>query len=200
MLTILETCGIVAAGILLLRFSGRKSVSQMTIGTTVVLLMLGTLLANPIASRGFLTTVLVVAISIGFLVILEYLELKFRPLSKLISGGPIIVIDDGQVCTDALRKTRIPLHKLEMRLRVAGINRISDVKKATIEINGELGYELIPNAKPITVGDFETRMDAYVSKLEEIVGSARLAPSASHAVHLLDKEDLMVQSDEHPLQ
>lgn len=171
MLTIVETCGIVMAGILLLRLSGRKSVAQMTIGTTVVVLMLGTLLASPIEHRRFSTTMIVMATAIGFLVLLEYLQLKFRPLSTFITGKPITVVQNGQVCTSALKKTRIPLQQLEMRLRVAGINHIEDVQSATIEVNGDLGYELKAHAKPMTTEQFEAIMKPYMEKFNEMFAS-----------------------------
>ena len=48
-----------------------------------------------------------------------------------------------------------------MRLRQQGINRISDVKTATLEPNGQLGYELFPDAKPITVREFKELMSLY---------------------------------------
>jgi uncharacterized membrane protein YcaP (DUF421 family) len=42
-----------------------------------------------------------------------------------------------------------------MRLRLKGISHISDVRTSTIEINGEIGYELKKHAQPLTIGDIE---------------------------------------------
>jgi uncharacterized membrane protein YcaP (DUF421 family) len=51
--------------------------------------------------------------------------------------------------------------QLEMRMGNHGISKIEDVKMATIEPNGLLGYELNDNAKPLTVGDFMKLLDLY---------------------------------------
>ena len=53
-----------------------------------------------------------------------------------------------------------------MRLRNQGISSIEDVKTATIEPNGQLGYELMEDAKPLTIGEFKKLMNAYFPKLQ----------------------------------
>ncbi|MNL47126.1 hypothetical protein D3C87_1698930 [compost metagenome] len=45
--------------------------------------------------------------------------------------------------------------QLEIRLREKGISNFNDVKTATLEPNGQLGYELMRHAKPVTIGEFE---------------------------------------------
>lgn len=54
-----------------------------------------------------------------------------------------------------------------MRLRNAGISTIKDVKTATIEPNGQLGYELQEDAKPLTVGDFKQLMALYMPSFSQ---------------------------------
>lgn len=48
-----------------------------------------------------------------------------------------------------------------MRLRNQGISKIEDVKTATLEPNGQLGYELKDEAKPLIVRDFHKIMQSY---------------------------------------
>ncbi|WP_371861036.1 YetF domain-containing protein [Paenibacillus macerans] len=45
--------------------------------------------------------------------------------------------------------------QLEVRLRQIGVSNIADVKTATLEPNGQIGYELTESARPVTVGDLE---------------------------------------------
>lgn len=47
---------IIVVGILLIRFSGRRSISQMTISQTVIMISIGTLLIQPIANKSVWTT------------------------------------------------------------------------------------------------------------------------------------------------
>lgn len=54
-------------------------------------------------------------------------------------------------------------------MRQVGISSIEDVKYATIEVSGQLGYELKENKKPLTKEDFMTLM-AEISQMREMIG------------------------------
>lgn len=56
-----------------------------------------------------------------------------------------------------------------MRLRQKGISYIMDVKTGTIELDGDLGFELMPHAKPITKEELEKLLNKKDS--EEPTGS-----------------------------
>lgn len=148
----------VAIGFLFLRFVGRKSVAQMTIATTVVLISVGSIIIQPVINHGILNTIAATGIFILFLMVVEYLTMKFNGLEKLITGKSKVVIQNGQLQTNTLKKLRLTVDKLEMQLRQQGVKQISDIKTATIEPNGQIGYELIPDAQPLTVGEFKKLM------------------------------------------
>lgn len=59
---------------------------------------------------------------------------------------------------------------METRLRQAGISSIDDVKYATLEVSGQLGYELKDNKKPLTKDDFNILM-AEISQIKETIGN-----------------------------
>lgn len=186
-----KCCLIVVAGILLLRMSGRKSISQMTIGSTVVMLMIGSVLASPITTNGLWSMAVIVAVAIGTLVAIEVLELKSKVVARFISGRALLVIENGEIITDNLRRLRIPIDKLHMRLRLVGINDVSVVKKATIEVNGQLGYELIDEAKPMTKAQFHTIMEHYLEAFSRSIPKPP-QPDLEHHVHIIDKDSLRV--------
>ncbi|WP_334074650.1 MULTISPECIES: YetF domain-containing protein [Paenibacillus] len=50
---------------------------------------------------------------------------------------------------------------MEINLRQAGIQWHSDVKTATIDPNGQLGYELIEDAGPVTLKQMRDLLDQY---------------------------------------
>ncbi|MDK8643941.1 DUF421 domain-containing protein [Niallia taxi] len=70
------------------------------------------------------------------------------------TGKSKIVIENGQIDYQILKKLRMTVDQLEMRIRTKGISNISDIQIATIEPNGQLGYELKKEAKPLTYGEF----------------------------------------------
>ncbi|WP_346729010.1 DUF421 domain-containing protein [Lederbergia citrea] len=118
-------------GIVILKFSGRKSISQMTIPEVVVMLSIGTVLVQPIGQKSVGKTGMVVALFVAVLFLLEYLQLKINWLEKLVTGKSKIVIQNGVLNVPELKKLRLTVDQLEMRLRMAGITKIEDVKTAT---------------------------------------------------------------------
>ncbi|AXI30403.1 hypothetical protein CIB87_15710 [Priestia megaterium] len=158
---------LILSGILLLRIAGRKSIAQMTLAQTVVMLSLGTIIVQPIVEKRMLKAIGGAAIFVLAILVLDYLQLKFNGFEKFLTGKSKIVINNGQLDTKQLKKLRLTAGQLEMRLRNAGISNIKDVKTATLEPNGQLGYELQEDAKPLTVGDFKQLMELYMSSLSE---------------------------------
>jgi uncharacterized membrane protein YcaP (DUF421 family) len=159
-----ESVVLVIAGFLLLRIAGRKSIAQMTISTTVVMISIGSIIIQPIVETKVWKTVGATAIFIAILVLVEYLEMKFNFFEKFMTGKSKMVISNGNLELKTMRKLRLTVDKLEMLLRQQGITKISDVKAATIEANGQLGYELMPDAKPLTVGEFKKLMSQFQLK------------------------------------
>jgi len=159
-----KTILLIFSGMILLRISGRKSISQMAIAQTVVMISIGSLIIQPIVERSIWRTIAAAAIFITFLILMEYLQLKFDFLEGLISGYSKVVIENGEINETNLRKLRFTVDKLEMRLRQQGISKISDVKTATLEPNGQLGYELKRQAQPLTIGEFEKMMGFLIKQ------------------------------------
>lgn len=145
----------VMAGILLLRVAGRKSISQMTLAQTVVMISIGSVIIQPIVESSVWRTIGVAVIFIASLILMEYLQLKFNFFEKFITGKSKIIVDNGDLNIKNMKKLRFTVDQLEMRLRQNGITNIKDVKYVTLEPNGQIGYELQDDAKPLTVGEFK---------------------------------------------
>lgn len=155
-------------GTFILRLSGRKSISQMTISQTVVMIGLGSLLVQPITGNGLLITFLAALLLAVLMVIMEYLEVKVDFLESLFAGKAVIVIENGKPNIKNMKKLRLTIDRLETRLRQAGISSISDVKYATIEVSGQIGYELKEDKKPLTKEDFRTLM-TEISEMKKVI-------------------------------
>lgn len=149
------------SGFLLLRLAGRKSIAQLTVATTVVMISIGSIIIQPVVEDSVLRTIGAVAVFIFVLILIEYLELKFNVLETIISGKSKTVIENGQPVYKNLKKLRLSVDRLEMQLRQQGIEKMTDVETATLEPNGQVGYQLKPDAKPLTVGEFK-RMVGYL--------------------------------------
>nr|WP_204501066.1 YetF domain-containing protein [Aquibacillus albus] len=150
---------LVVAGILLLRIAGRKSISQMTLAQTVIMISIGSIIIQPIIETSVVRTLIATTLFVLTLIIVEWLQLKFNVIEKLVTGKSKILIENGQLQTQQLKKHRITVDQLEMFIRQQGINQLSDIKTATLEPNGQLGYELKEDARPLTIGEFKKMMN-----------------------------------------
>lgn len=158
---------LVVAGMILLRFAGRKSISQMTVATTIIMISIGTTIVQPIANQELWKAIGSATVFILSLVIIEYLELKLNWVEKALSGKSKIVVENGQINEHNLRSIRLSVDQLEMRLREKGISNFKDVKTATLEPNGQLGYELMRHARPVTIGELERMIGLHPEGIME---------------------------------
>lgn len=144
---------IIVAGIVLLHISGRKSISQLTIGQTVLMIAVGTLLIQPVASKSLWQTLLLSFVLVLTLLLFEIFALKWNFFEGILRGRSKIVIENGVLKTTTMKKLRLTVDELEMHLRQSGVEKIDDVKWATIEMSGQLGYVLIDRKQYATKED-----------------------------------------------
>ncbi|MGC6174667.1 DUF421 domain-containing protein [Lacrimispora sp. 38-1] len=177
-----KTIVIFLAGKFILRLGGRKSISQMTITQTIVMVGIGSLLIQPIAEDEIWGTLLIAFIFTMLMVISEYLEIKFDIFESLFSGKAVIVIENGEIILKNLKKLRLTVDRLETRMRQNGVSSIKDVKTATIEVSGQIGYELKDDKKPLTKEDFITIMAEISQKNQLMTGCQKTQKSDSDSI------------------
>ena len=139
---------------LLLRIAGKKSLAQMTSLEVVIILAVGTTMGHAIKENKFWQVIIILTFFVLYLIFVQYLQLKFSILERYLTGNATVVICNGQIVYDNLKKLRMTTEQLEMKLRQKGIAYISDLKTATIESDGGLGYELMEHTKPVTRMEF----------------------------------------------
>ncbi|HLS09463.1 DUF421 domain-containing protein [Lentibacillus sp.] len=145
---------IVIAGTFLLRLAGRKSISQMTLPQTVIMIGIGSLLIQPVSGNNIWVTLAVGAILITTLFIMEYAQVKGNIFEKIITGKSKVLIENGKLNEQNLKKLRITADQLEMNLRIKSVQNLDDVEWATLEPNGQVGFSLKNDAQPVTKKEF----------------------------------------------
>lgn len=153
-------------GTLLLRIAGRKSLAQMTVAQTVVMLAVGTVLIEPLVGSELDATFVVVTLAVFTLIFMEYAELRIPVLKKIFTGDPVLLIEDGVIRKDRLKQVRVTVQQLEMELRQAGIASCEEVRWATIEPNGQFGFLLKEEFQPLTKQDYRALRES-LQRLEE---------------------------------
>lgn len=146
---------IVIGGTFILRIAGRKSLNQMSIAQVVIMIGLGSLIVQPITGKSVWITLIMALLLVMTLVVIELGELKFDWIEGFVSGRSKMVIKDGELQEAELKKLRLTVDQLEMKLRHSQIASIEDVREATMEPNGQLGYILKANLQSATKEDIE---------------------------------------------
>ncbi|MGG4169361.1 DUF421 domain-containing protein [Rossellomorea vietnamensis] len=169
---------IVLAGTLLLRVAGRKSISQMTLAQTVIMIGIGSLLIQPVAGKNIWTTMGVGLTLVLTLIVIEYLQVKSDRVEQFITGKSKILMENGIIDEKNFKKLRMTVDQLEMKLRQQGVSQLSDVKWATLEPNGQVGVELMPSAKPVTMKEFAQLQ----SELQRLINMLQVPQTAARPV------------------
>ncbi|MBP2080068.1 DUF421 domain-containing protein [Oceanobacillus polygoni] len=145
----------IIGGTFLLRIAGRKSISQMTLTQTVIMIGIGSLLIQPIAGEDIWSTLFVGLILVLTLVVMEFLQIKGDLFENIITGKSKVLIINGSLQEKNLKKLRMTVDQLEMELRVQNVQRMEDVQWATLEPNGQVGLLLKEEAQPVTKKEFK---------------------------------------------
>lgn len=146
---------IVIVGTFLLRIAGRKSISQMTLAETIIMISIGSVIVQPVADKNIWVTFGISAMLIVTLIVMEYVQIKGDAFESLITGKSKVIVENGELNEKNLLKLRLTVDQLEMNLRQKGVSKIRDVKWATLEPNGQLGYVLKDEAQPVTKKEFK---------------------------------------------
>lgn len=144
----------------IVRLGGKKSISQMTMPQFVIMITVGSLIAHPLAeSRSIIGTYVSVFVFVMIQIILEKIAIKFRKAEIAIDSEPTVLIKDGILQVEAMRKERMTVDQLESELRCLGILNRKDLRTCTLEINGRIGYEKKKEKDMLTYSDFVTLMN-----------------------------------------
>ena len=171
----LKTVATIIYGSLLLRMAGRKSIAQMTIAQTVVMLAIGTVLIEPLVGSELLNTFFVIAVTVVTLITIEYLEIKSALLKKIFTGEPVLLIENGNIKPQNLKRVRMTVQQLEMELRQASIASPREVRYATIEPNGQFGFILKEEFQPLTKQEYR-ELTKRLEAIETALGITTAAP------------------------
>ena len=69
---------------------------------------------------------------------LKFLKGNLRFFKTILDGHPVIVIEKGHILTEECMRYGIQAAELKLKLRTAGVQYVTDVKRAVLEQNGQL--------------------------------------------------------------
>ena len=136
--------------ILVIRMMGKRQVGQMEPAEFVVTMLVANLAAIPMQDGGIpLYSGLVPILTVlGVELVLSALSMYSVGLRKLLCGKPVILIENGRILRQNLRRTRISLDELTGQLREKEVLDPASVQYAILETNGELSVFPFPKYRP----------------------------------------------------
>ena len=136
--------------IAVIRLMGKRQVGQMEPSEFVVTMLVANLASIPMQDGGIpLYSGLVPILTVlGMELLLSYLVLRSMKLRKLLCGKPVILIENGNILQNNLRRTRITLDELTGQLREKDVLEVSAVQYAILETNGNLSVFPYPKEQP----------------------------------------------------
>lgn len=150
---------IAALAILLLitRTLGKQTLSNMTFHDFVAAVTLGAIAANLAFNGKIKITLLLISLVTfsGISFILSKLAMKSLKVRKLISGAPSVLIQNGKILEDNMKKNKYTLDSLNEMLREKDIFDIQEVEYALLETNGRLSIMRKQEYKGVTVKDLK---------------------------------------------
>jgi uncharacterized membrane protein YcaP (DUF421 family) len=129
-----------SALIILLRGSGKRTLSKLNVFDFVFVVAVGSVFASTIISKDvtLVEGILALATLIGFQLILAELAARSRTAERIINGEPSLLLSRGKFLKSALKKERITEEEVRAAIRAKGVNRVEDVDAVILENDGTL--------------------------------------------------------------
>ena len=138
-----------------IRLMGKRQIGQMEPSEFVVTMLVANLAAIPMQDPGLpLHSGLVPILTVlGLELVLSGVIMRSVALRRFFCGKPVILIDNGKLLQDNLRRTRVTLDELTGHLREKDVLDIRTVQFAILETNGNLSVFPYPKHLPATAKD-----------------------------------------------
>ena len=127
--------------LIILRISGKRSLSSMTPFDFVLVLILSeTVQQAMIDNDSSMTNALLLVVTlIGFDILLSVLKLKIPALAKAIDSTPVLVMKEGKMQRSCMKAERVDEQDILSAARAQeGIGRLDEIDYAIVEQNGDI--------------------------------------------------------------
>ncbi|MDQ0654467.1 DUF421 domain-containing protein [Pseudomonas cedrina] len=139
--SVLRAAAIYLVLLVLFKIAGRRSLAELTTFDLVLLMVIGEATQQALLGDDFsltnavLVIITLIAIDIGF----SLAKLRSRGFSRVLDGGPTIVVEHGKVLHERLKRARMDESDiLEAARSAQGIVQIDQIQFAILERNGKI--------------------------------------------------------------
>jgi len=139
---VLRATALFAVTFLMLRLLGKRELGQMTPFEFIVLIVMGDLIQQGVTQTDFSITAAALAIgTFAFWgVVLSWLTYLSPRAERVLDGDARVLIRDGELLEQNMRRDRLTRKELESEMRLAGIASMREVAWALLETNGKISF------------------------------------------------------------
>jgi uncharacterized membrane protein YcaP (DUF421 family) len=137
---VLRTAAVYLLILIGLRLAGKREIGQMTVFDLVVLLLLANAVQNAMVGPdtslvgGIFAAIVLLVLNAS----VARLRLRWPRLCRLVEGIPTLLVLDGEVIPDDMRREGVDQKTREAALREHRVAELEDVKMAVLEIDGSM--------------------------------------------------------------
>lgn len=145
---------------LLAKVMGKKQISQLNLFDYIVGITIGSVAADISLdlNKSFLDGVICMLVFGLTGALVSYVTLKSIKLRRFFTGTPSIIIENGKIIEEGLKKVKFDINDLMEELRGAGYFNIDEVAYAVMETNGKISFLPKDGDKPVTKKDMDLKI------------------------------------------
>lgn len=152
---IIRAAGAFLAVVFITRLVGKSQAGGLTIADWINGIVIGSIAAGLVTQLSEPAGYYVFGLILFMVLIIasQWAGIKYRPLHKLLSDEPTVVVHNGKILEANMRKMRYTVDDLTSQLRQEKAFNIAEVEYAIAEPNGRLSVLLKSQATPVTPRD-----------------------------------------------
>lgn len=126
----------------LVRLLGKRELAQLTPFELIVLVVIGDLVQQGVTHNDFSLSGATLAIAtMGFWALaLSWITFHSRRAESLLDGEPRVIVRDGEIIGENLRRDRLTEAEILSEMRLAGIGQLRDVAWGILEPRGKMSF------------------------------------------------------------
>jgi uncharacterized membrane protein YcaP (DUF421 family) len=127
---------------LLFRVMGKRELSQMTPFELIVLIVFGDLIQQGVTHNDFsLVGASLAIVTMAFWALaFSWLTYWFPRVETVLDGAPRVIVRDGELVRENLRRDRLTRAEILSEMRLSGIGHLDDVAWAILEPRGKMSF------------------------------------------------------------
>jgi len=148
---------------MLLRIGGKRQVGQMGMPQLVALLLISNAVQNSMNGNDSTITggIILASVIMFWSFLFELLTSRSKKFENIIQGRPTVLIRNGKLLFEQLRKERLSPSELKVLLRKQGVHHINEIEQAILESDGYVSVRKKGEKEEEDFGWSGERTDVY---------------------------------------